>query len=113
MPATSAGMTSQLRRPLISLEGNRVHQPALGPGRVEAAIELERACLADIAFEDLGIVATRLDRLHHPFVIEPEPRAEVARRAKQALDRRDGGLGHFVGIAGGDAEFFRLDETIV
>src|SRR5882724_5097303 len=42
------------------LERNRVHQSALGPGAVEAAVELQRARLADIALEDFAVIATGL-----------------------------------------------------
>src|SRR6476620_5652373 len=95
-----------------SLERQGVHQAALGPGRVQAAIELQRARLADIALEDFAVIATRLDRLQHPLVVEAEPRSEIARRAEQPLDGRDAaGLRHLVRIASGDAEFFRLDQA--
>src|SRR3954470_16108272 len=36
----------------LLLEGQGVHQAALGPGRVQAAIEFQRARLADIALEN-------------------------------------------------------------
>src|SRR5438477_9694887 len=49
----------------ILLERNGVHQAALAPGGVEAAVELQRACLADIALEDLAVIAAGLDRLQH------------------------------------------------
>jgi len=35
----------------FSLEGDGVHQATLAPGRVQTAIELERARLADVALE--------------------------------------------------------------
>ena len=59
------------------------------------------------------IVAASLDRLQHPFVVEPEPRAEVAGSAEQPLHRRHVRLRHLVGIAGGDAEFFGLDQAVM
>src|SRR5207342_1880082 len=93
----------------LSLEGDGVHQAALGPGCVEAAFELQRARLADVALEDLGVIAAGLDGLQHPFVVEAEARAEIAGRAEQALDRGRGGFCHFVSIGGGYAEFLGLD----
>src|SRR5882724_6541542 len=47
------------------LERDGVHQAALAPGGVEAARELQGAVLADIALEDLAVIAGRLDRLLH------------------------------------------------
>src|SRR5947199_10230796 len=75
-----------LRR--LLLEGQGVHQPSLAPGGVQAAIEFQRACLADIALENFAVIAARLDRLQHRLVVETEPGAEVAGAAEQALDRR-------------------------
>src|SRR3954468_20797598 len=79
-----------------SLEGESVHQAGLAPGRVQAAIEFQRACLADIALEDFAVIPYRLDRLRHPLVVEAEPRSEVPGAAEQTLDGRHVGFGHFI-----------------
>src|SRR5262245_21603204 len=51
-------MSTGARRDVIFLlERQRVHQSALAPGRVQAAIEFQRARLADIALKNLAIVA--------------------------------------------------------
>src|SRR6202035_511885 len=52
---------------LVLLERHRVHQATLAPGRVQAALELERTGLADVALEDLGVVAAGLDGLQQPL----------------------------------------------
>src|ERR1700709_2918389 len=78
----------------LSLEGESVHQAALAPGRVQTAIELQRACLADIALEDFAVIACRLDGLRHPLVVEAQARSEVPGAAKQALDGRYVGFRH-------------------
>src|SRR5689334_9841398 len=43
-----------------SADRHRVHQPAARPQIVEAAIELQRRILADVAVEDLAVIADRL-----------------------------------------------------
>src|SRR5690348_1345698 len=48
------------------LERNGVHQAALGPKPIQSALELQRASLADIALEDLAVIAGHLDRLLQP-----------------------------------------------
>src|SRR5438045_7274108 len=53
-----------------SLEGNGIHQAALVPGRVQAAIKFQRARLTYVALEDLGVVAAGFDCQHHPLVLE-------------------------------------------
>src|SRR5450631_1809954 len=97
-----------------SFEGDGVHQAALAPGCVQAAIELQRARLAHVALEDFGVVTARLDGLHHPLVVEAKARSEFSGAAEQSLDRRyAGGFSHFVRIGRGHAEFFCLDEAVV
>src|SRR3954449_2109495 len=96
------------------LERNGIHQAALAPGRVQAALEFQRTVLADVALKNLGVIAARLDGLQDPLVVETEPRSELAGGAEQALDRRHArGFRHFVGIGRGDAELFRLDQAVV
>src|SRR3954454_8183779 len=75
---------ASLENAMSSLERDGVHQAALGPGRVQAAIEFQRARLADIALKDLAVIADRLDGLQHPFVVEAQSRPEFAGRAEQA-----------------------------
>src|SRR5258708_32097254 len=107
-----AAGVNPLRRAVTSLEREGVHQTALGPGRIQAALELQRARLAHIALEHLAVIAAGLDRLQHPLVVEAKPRSEIASRAEQALDRWRRGLCHFVRIGGGDAEVLSFDQTV-
>src|SRR5262245_16203748 len=93
------------------LERDGVHQAALGPGGVEPALKLQGAGLADIALKNLAVIASGLDRLLHPFVVKPEPRAEVAGGAEQALHGRRLRLRHLVDIGLCDAELFGLDQA--
>src|SRR5439155_24637925 len=89
------------RRPL-SLEGDSVHQAAVVPGGVQATIELQRARLADVALEDLGVVAPRFNCLHHPPVVEAKARTELSGAAEQTLDGwHVAGFCHFVRIGCG------------
>src|ERR1700759_5790209 len=90
MTVKIGGAANPPRRRLRSLERNGVLQAALGPERVQTALQLERARLADIAFENLAVIAGRLERGLQPLVVEPEPRAEIAGDAEQALDDRRG-----------------------
>src|SRR5215467_13961710 len=53
---------SRPRAAFSLLEGNGVHQAALGPEPVQSALELQRARLAHVAFEDLAVIAAHLDR---------------------------------------------------
>src|SRR5882757_2154869 len=85
------------------LERHGIHQAALAPEAVEAALELERACLADVAFKDFAVIAGGLDRRNQPFVVEPKPGAEIAGGAEQALDCRRLRLRHLIDIGLCDA----------
>src|SRR3954468_9845130 len=95
------------------LERDRVHQAALAPEAVEAALELERARLADIALVDLAVIAGGLEGRDQPFVVDPEPRAEIAGGTQQALDRGRLRLRHLVDIALCDAKLFGLDQAVM
>src|SRR5690242_6549859 len=98
---------------LCLLERDGVHQAALGPGGIEPALELQGTGLADIALEDLAVIAGRLDHQLHPFVVEPEPRAEVAGGAEQTLHGRRLRLRHLVDIGLRNAELFGLDQAVM
>src|SRR5690606_30192354 len=75
-----------------------VLQAALGPQRVDAAGDLERAARADIALEDLAVIAGRLDDLDHPVVVEAEIGADLGfgLGAEQAADVGAGAFLHLV-----------------
>src|SRR6185312_523264 len=113
IPGSGAAAVSPRRLPQSLLERDGVHQATLGPGGVEPALQLERAGLADNALEDLAVIAGRLERLLHPFVVEPEPRAEIAGYAEQALHGRRARLRHLVDIGLRHAEFLGFDQAVV
>ncbi|MPL95813.1 hypothetical protein SDC9_41985 [bioreactor metagenome] len=94
-----------------SAERRGVHQPALGPLRVQTTGETDRGRLADGGGEDLAIVAAGLDRLHGPVLLETSHRPEIAVDAEDAVDLRVlGALGELVDIGRGDAVFLRRDQ---
>src|SRR5260221_14758982 len=92
-----------------SANGHRVHQPALGPQIVETALELERRILADIAVEDLAVIADQLDDVVGPFLVETDRLAHARRHAEDALDVGIVGLELLVDILRGDAVLLGLD----
>src|SRR5690349_17073771 len=53
-------------RKWLLTQGEGVHRAALGPQRVDAALELERRVLSDIAVVDFGVVADLGDRVVGP-----------------------------------------------
>src|SRR6266404_3695852 len=61
-----------------------VHQSALVPQAVQAALEAERF---EVRVEALAVVADLLHDLVGPLVVHAEQRAQVAARAGEALDR--------------------------
>src|SRR5215213_1510445 len=65
-----------------SADRYRIHQPAARPQIIRAAIQLERRLVADIALEDLAVIADRLDRVVGPFLIETEYLAQAGSRAQ-------------------------------
>src|SRR5262245_23270132 len=62
--------------------------PTVCPQGVGIALQAQRRLGADIAFEDLAVVADPLDRAIGPACVEPESLAYVAGEAEQALDVR-------------------------
>src|SRR5690606_41385446 len=66
-------------------EGVREEQPAVGPLPVKSPGDTERA---QVALEDLGVVAHSLDDADGPVVVEVEHRAEAAFCAKEPVDLR-------------------------
>src|SRR5438270_9855688 len=65
-----------------------VHDAALGPQRVEAAGDLERRALADVALERLAVVTDVLDDAVDPVLGQAELLAERVLHAEQAADFR-------------------------
>src|ERR1700759_4499284 len=113
MTVKIGGAANPPRRRLRSLERNGVLQAALGPERVQTTLQLERARLADIAFEDFAVIAGRLERGLHPLVVEAKPRAEIAGHAEQALHGRRGRFRHLVDIGLGHALLFGLEQAVM
>src|SRR5690606_433842 len=80
---------------------------ALGPELVQAARDLERAFLADIALEHLAIVADAGDNLGNPVIVEAEHLADLRLRllTENALDFWVVRTLHLLDIGLGDAQF--------
>src|SRR5512134_3010598 len=62
-----------------------IHDAALVPEAVQAALEAERL---EVGVEALAVVADLLDDVVGPLVVDAEHLADVAARADDALDRR-------------------------
>src|SRR5689334_10543817 len=77
---------------------------ALVPEVVEASGDLERRVRAHVALVDLTIVASALDDLHRPDVVEADGLAELTFGAEQALDVGVGRLQHLVDVGAGHAQ---------
>src|SRR5215831_11253378 len=112
-PVIAAPLLAALLLAAALLERRGVHQAALGPEPVEAPLKLQGARLAHVALEDLAIIAADLDGLRQPFVVQAEPRAELAGRPEQALDGRRARLGHLIDIGLRDAELLGLDQAVM
>src|SRR3982751_3552146 len=88
----------------------RVLQAALGPQRVQATLDLERAAHADIALEALAVITDLLDDGVDPLLVDAERLAHAWRDTENALDRRILALQHLVDVLGGDAGFLGLEH---
>src|SRR5687768_6775210 len=64
--------------PARSADRHRVLQAAVRPERVQAALDLERRAHADVALEDLAVIADLLDDLVAPLIGQAQVRAHVA-----------------------------------
>src|SRR5690606_29969535 len=83
MPGRRPGHLRHDRSRIVLPEGNGVHQAAAGPQVVESAVQLDRAALADIAFEALAVIADLLDHVVGPFLVEADALAEAGRDAEE------------------------------
>ena len=72
-----------------SADRRRVLDAALGPQLVQAALDLERRALPDVAFEHLAVIADMLDDADGPVLGQAELLAVIAFGADEALDRPD------------------------
>src|SRR4051812_2544982 len=62
----SATMPGPLPNAVRSADRHRVHQPALCPQIVLTAAQLQGRAFADVALEDLAVIADRLDDVDDP-----------------------------------------------
>src|SRR6185437_17145347 len=70
--------------PARSLERQPVDEAALVPQRIQSARHLERAARAEIAIENLAVIANRGDRAHRPVLRQSGIRPEAAGGAEDA-----------------------------
>src|ERR1700730_7514251 len=101
-PGAHPGYNSPDRRGVL--------QAALGPQRVEAALDLERRAFADVALEHLAVVADVAHDAHHPVLGEPELFAVVALGADQLLDVGIFRLERCVDVLRRDARLFGVEH---
>src|SRR6476660_5731072 len=93
-----------------SAERRPVLQAALGPQSVETAHDLQRRALADVALENLAVIADVLDDAIDPVVGEPERLAILTFGAEHPPGLRIVGLQFLVDIGLGHAEFLGVDH---
>src|SRR3954468_8905458 len=73
-------------RPVWSADRWGVLDAALVPQRIDAAGDLQRRAVADVAVEDFAVVTERLDDVIGPVVAEADALAEGAVGAEQTLN---------------------------
>src|SRR5688572_29166258 len=91
-----------------SADRRRVHQTTLVPEVVQPARQLECGVRADVALEDLAVVADRLDCPVGPVLVQSEQLAGVLAGPEDALDRGVGARLHLVDIRLRDAVLLGL-----
>ncbi len=89
-------------------------QAAVGPQRVQAALQANRGLRTDVPVENFSIATHGLDRPLCPFLVEAEHRAEIAFRTQETVDLRIvGRLGRqFIDVGLGNAKLFRGNQSI-
>src|SRR5688572_25487657 len=99
-----------LRQLNVLPDRGRIHEAPFVPQIVGSAREVERRLLADVAREDLAVVARGLEGPHHPVLVEAQQLARVLGGAQDAHhDRVLAGL-HLVDVVLVDAVLLGLDE---
>src|SRR6187455_1011102 len=81
---------------MASPDRRGILQTALRPKLVEAALDLERRALADIALEALAVVADLLDDVVDPLLVDTGRLAHAGRDAQDTLDAGVIALQHLV-----------------
>src|SRR6266851_5621349 len=89
-----------------------IHQATACPQIVEAALEFELGILAEVAVEDLAVIADQLDLVIGPFLVEPERLTHARGDAEHALDVGIVALRHVVDVFRRNLLFFRLDQRV-
>src|SRR5258707_5865461 len=88
-PRTQLGLhrpaTGSSRTPVTSKQWWRIHQPALGPQPVQAALDLERARGAEVAVVHLAVIAHALEYTHAPAGHDAEHFIQVIADFDRAL----------------------------
>ena len=77
------------RRPCPALaqllsDRRRILKPAVGPQRIDAALDLEARAFAEIAVEHFAVIADQLDDAIGPVGAKAKPLAVIAFKAEQA-----------------------------
>src|SRR4029077_8788646 len=102
----SAGMTSSPGSP----KRRRDQQPAVSPPSVLSSAQTEPRLLAEMALEDVAVIADLLDRLIGPIGREPVLLAKIVADPEQALYLRHLALLHLLDIGLRDAQFLGGDQ---
>src|SRR5215203_6755810 len=98
--------------PLLS-DRDAVLQAALRPERINAALDLQRRALADVALENLAVVADVLDDAHGPIVRQTDRLSELALGSDEALDLGIIRLRLLVVVRLRQAEFLGVNKGVV
>src|SRR5581483_37104 len=85
----------------------RVHQSALGPEPVQAALDAERP---EVRIEALAVVADLLHDAERPALVQAEKLAQLAVASEEALDRRAARVRLLGDRARAEAELLGLDH---
>src|SRR5476651_1694279 len=101
---------SRRRTRLPSAHRRRDHRAALRPERIDAAAELERRALAQIALEALAVIADLFDDVVGPLLVEAEDLAVAVDHAQEALDVEIARRQRFVDVGLADTALLRLEH---
>src|SRR5476649_227006 len=104
---------SRRRTRLPSAHRRRDHRAALGPERIDAAAELERRALAEIALEALAVIADLLDDVVGPLLVEAEDLAVAVDHAQEALHVEVGRRQRVIDGRLVDAALLRLEHGVL
>src|SRR6516164_3738101 len=88
-------------------------QSAFAPEPVQAPIDPQSRTRANVALENLSVIADRANDLDREIVVEAEAVAEIALYAQQPLDIRIAGVEFLFDIGLGNSRLFSIEQREV